>query len=71
MSEQCLSHITVVEIGHHIPGPLCGRVANWDDHAVNHHVFEAIRFRAPAYDQAVSALVEDGEPHEVPGGLVD
>jgi len=26
MSEQCLSHLTVVEIGHHIPGPLCGRV---------------------------------------------
>ena len=22
-------------------GPLCGRVQNWDDHAVNHHVFEA------------------------------
>ena len=40
-------------------GPLCGRVQNWDDHAVNHHVFDAMRFRAHAYDQAVSALIED------------
>jgi len=40
-------------------GPLCGRVQNWDDHAVNHHVFDAMRFRADAYDQAVSALIED------------
>ncbi|MGE0756575.1 MAG: DUF1501 domain-containing protein [Pirellulaceae bacterium] len=40
-------------------GPLCGRVQNWDDHAVNHHVFDALRFRAQAYDQAVAALIED------------
>lgn len=40
-------------------GPLCGRVQNWDDHAVNHHVFDAMRYRAQAYDQAVSALIED------------
>lgn len=40
-------------------GPLCGRVQNWDDHAVNHHVFDAMRFRAEAYDRAVSALIED------------
>lgn len=40
-------------------GPLCGRVNNWDDHAVNHHVFDAMRFRSEAYDQAVSALIED------------
>tara|TARA_R110002049_G_scaffold50370_1_gene142925 strand:- start:5520 stop:6827 length:1308 start_codon:yes stop_codon:yes gene_type:complete len=40
-------------------GPLCARVGNWDDHAVNHHVFDALRFRADAYDQAVSALIED------------
>ncbi|MCA9076901.1 MAG: DUF1501 domain-containing protein [Planctomycetaceae bacterium] len=40
-------------------GPLCGRVSNWDDHAVNHHVFDALRFRSKAYDQAVSALIED------------
>lgn len=40
-------------------GPLCGRVSNWDDHAVNHHVFDAMRFRADVYDQAVTALIED------------
>lgn len=40
-------------------GPLCGRVGNWDDHAVNHHIFDAMRYRAQAYDQAVSALIED------------
>lgn len=42
-----------------LAGPLCGRVNNWDDHAVNHHVFDALRFRADAYDQAVAALIED------------
>jgi uncharacterized protein (DUF1501 family) len=42
-----------------LSGPLCGRVNNWDDHAVNHHVFDAMQFRADAYDQAVSALIED------------
>jgi hypothetical protein len=40
-------------------GPLCGRVGNWDDHAVNMNVFEGMKFRAPAYDQAVTALIED------------
>src|SRR5262249_29241020 len=40
-------------------GPLCGRVQNWDDHAVNHHVFDAMKYRAPFFDQAVAALVED------------
>lgn len=40
-------------------GPLCGRVENWDDHAVNQHVFEALEFRMPTFDQAVSALIED------------
>jgi len=42
-----------------LSGPLCGRVNNWDDHAVNHNVFEAMRFRSEVYDQAVSALIED------------
>ena len=42
-----------------LDGPQCGRVANWDDHAVNHHVFNALKFRAGAFDQAVSALIED------------
>lgn len=42
-----------------LSGKQCGRVHNWDDHAVNHHVFEVQQFRAAAYDQAVSALIED------------
>jgi uncharacterized protein (DUF1501 family) len=42
-----------------LSGPLCGRVQNWDDHAVNHHVFEALKYRAPFFDQAVAALIED------------
>lgn len=42
-----------------LSGTLCGRVGNWDDHAVNQHQFEALRFRMPNYDQAVSALIED------------
>ena len=40
-------------------GPLCGRVSNWDDLAVKHPVFDAMRVRADAYDQAVTALIED------------
>jgi len=40
-------------------GSLCGRVGNWDDHAVNHNVFEGMKHRAPFYDQAVAALIED------------
>ncbi len=62
--QQCLMARRLVEAGVEIittefDGPLCGRVANWDDHAVNHHVFEALQFRAPFIDQAVSALIED------------
>jgi uncharacterized protein (DUF1501 family) len=34
-------------------------VNNWDDHAVNHHVFDAMKYRAPFFDQAVAALIED------------
>jgi uncharacterized protein (DUF1501 family) len=62
--QQCLMARRLVEAGVEIvttefDGPLCGRVANWDDHAVNHHVFDALKYRAPFFDQAVSALVED------------
>jgi uncharacterized protein (DUF1501 family) len=62
--QQCLMARRLVEAGVEIvtttfDGPLCGRVANWDDHAVNHHVFDALRYRAPCFDQAVSALIED------------
>ena len=42
-----------------LSGPLCGRVGNWDDHAVNAHVFNGLRYRCWAYDQAVTALIED------------
>lgn len=42
-----------------LSGPLCGRTGVWDDHAVDHHIFEALRFRMGYYDQAVSALIED------------
>lgn len=62
--QQCLMARRLVEAGVDVvatefDGPLCGRVANWDDHAVNHHVFDAIKFRAPVFDQAISALIED------------
>lgn len=62
--QQCLMARRLVEAGAEIittefDGPLCGRVANWDDHAVNHHVFDALKYRAPFFDQAVSALIED------------
>ncbi|MEX0676901.1 MAG: DUF1501 domain-containing protein [Pirellulales bacterium] len=62
--QQCLMARRLIEAGVEIvttvfDGPLCGRVQNWDDHAVNHHVFDALRFRAPYFDQAVSALIED------------
>lgn len=42
-----------------LTGPQCGRVQNWDDHAVNHHVFDAQKYRWPFVDQAVTALIED------------
>jgi hypothetical protein len=62
--QQCLLARRLVEAGVELitttfDGPLCGRVANWDDHAVNHHVFDALKFRAPTFDQAVTALIED------------
>lgn len=62
--QQCLMARRLVEAGVEIitttfDGPLCGRVGNWDDHAVNHHVFDALKFRAPYFDQAISALIED------------
>lgn len=62
--QQCLMARRLVEAGVEIittefDGPLCGRVANWDDHAVNQHVFDALNFRVPTLDQAVSALIED------------
>jgi len=50
-----------VEIIHsNLDGPICGTAGNnWDDHAVNAHVFNGLRYRCWAYDQAVTALIED------------
>jgi hypothetical protein len=62
--QRCLLARRLVEAGIDLVaatlnGPLCGRVGNWDDHAVNHHIFEAMKYRAPFFDQAVTALIED------------
>ena len=62
--QQCLMARRLVEAGVEVvatefDGPLCGRVQNWDDHAVNHNVFEANEYRMPFFDQAISALIED------------
>ena len=50
-----------MEIIHsNLDGPICGTAGNnWDDHAVNAHVFNGLRYRCWAYDQAVTALIED------------
>ena len=62
--QQCLLARRLVEVGVDLVttqfgGSLCGRIGNWDDHAVNHNIFEGMEYRAPVYDQAVIALVED------------
>lgn len=62
--QQCLLARRLVEAGVELVsvalnGPLAGRTQSWDDHAVNHHVFEAMKLRAPLFDSAVSALIED------------
>ncbi|HVX14756.1 MAG TPA: DUF1501 domain-containing protein [Pirellulales bacterium] len=62
--QQCLLARRLVEAGVDLVttqfgGPLCGRVGNWDDHAVNHNVFEGMRLRTPPFDQAVAALIGD------------
>ncbi len=38
--------------------PKCA-VYNWDSHAVNCHMFDDFRLRAPYFDQSVTALIED------------
>jgi hypothetical protein len=62
--QQCLLARRLIEAGvelvtTQLGGQLCGRVGNWDDHAVNHNVFAAMQHRAPYFDQAVAALIED------------
>jgi hypothetical protein len=62
--QQCLLARRLVESGVDLVttalyGPEAGPIGNWDDHAVNHHVFDVMKFRAPNFDQAVTALIED------------
>lgn len=62
--QQCLLARRLVESGvdlvtTSLAGVEAGPVQNWDDHAVNHHVFDVMKFRAPNFDHAVSALIED------------
>jgi uncharacterized protein (DUF1501 family) len=62
--QRCLLARRLVEAGVDLVtatlnGPICGRTHSWDDHAVNHHVFKAMKSRAPYFDQAVTALIED------------
>src|SRR5207302_1119662 len=62
--QRCLLARRLVEAGVDLvsvtlSGPLCGRVQNWDDHAVNHHVFDAMKYRATFFDRAVAALSQD------------
>ncbi len=62
--QQCLMARRLVEAGVELVtvtlnGPLCGRVGNWDDHAVNHNVFEGMKYRTPFFDQAVATLTEE------------
>ncbi|MSR66718.1 MAG: DUF1501 domain-containing protein [Pedosphaera sp.] len=62
--QQCLMARRLVEAGVSVvtttfDGPLCGRVNNWDDHSVNQHIFDALKYRMPVVDQAVTALIED------------
>jgi uncharacterized protein (DUF1501 family) len=62
--QRCLLARRLVESGVDLvavtlAGPLAGRVENWDDHAVNHHVFDAMKSRAVYFDRAVATLIED------------
>jgi uncharacterized protein (DUF1501 family) len=62
--QQCLLARRLVEAGVELVtvtlnGQLAGRTGSWDDHAVNHNVFEIMKLRAPLCDQAVAALIED------------
>ena len=62
--QQCLMARRLVEAGVDLvtttlTGPICGLYQSWDDHSVNHNIFEMMRLRAPYFDQAVTTLVED------------
>ena len=54
------SFVSVVLENPDIPGGLpFGTTGNWDCHAINCHIFNDLRYRAPYYDQVVTALIED------------
>jgi hypothetical protein len=62
--QQCLLARRLVEAGVDLvtvtlSGSEAGGAANWDDHAVNAHIFDTLKGRAPIYDNCVSALIED------------
>lgn len=62
--QQCLLARRLVEAGVDLvtvtlSGSEAGGAANWDDHAVNAHIFDTLKARAPMYDSCVSALIED------------
>lgn len=65
--EQCLVARRLVERGVnmvtvHVPGRPPGSLGknyDWDDHAVNWDLIEAMRDRLPFYDRTVSTLIED------------
>ena len=62
--QQCLMARRLVEAGVDLVttsffGVENGVIGSWDDHAVNADCFEAMKQRAPYFDQAVTALVED------------
>lgn len=55
--QQCLLARRLIEAGVELVtttlnGTICGRTGSWDDHAVYHHVFDAMKSRAPYFDQA-------------------
>jgi hypothetical protein len=63
--QQCLIARRLVEAGVDLvtvtlAGPEAGGAgANWDDHAVNANIFDALKVRCANVDRCVSALIED------------
>lgn len=63
--QQCLIARRLVEAGVDlVTVTLCGPEAggagnNWDDHAVNCHIFDALRQRAPNFDRCISTLISE------------
>lgn len=62
--QQCLLARRLVEAGVDLVtvslyGKEAGGADNWDDHAVNAHIFNALKDRALIFDRCVTALIED------------